>query len=127
MTSARGKTSAPVRKMPIKTATVNLEGEYEGWWFKYRTNPRLGPLTEALKKVQQADEDDPQSSAVAIDGMYETMEVVLVDWNFVDEDGAELTPDITGLKALPSELIALMFEPVNKGVQQAPLENSSDS
>lgn len=69
-------TVEPARKMPIKVRTIHLHGEYEGWWFEARTNPKLS----AFSDVASGD----------FDRMVGGLSKIIRRWNFVDEEGLPL-------------------------------------
>lgn len=122
---SNGHTPSAPRRMPIKTRRVDLDAEYEGWWWEFRTNPPLGRWAEGVRLATSYDEADPGSSANAVDGMLKVLEVVLVDWNFVDEDGNALPKDREGLDRLPMEIMTAMFSKVNESINEAPLVSSN--
>lgn len=64
------------RKMPVRTQRIELAGEFEGWDFTGRINPKMSTL-------------DDISSGIFRRITAGLAEVVL-DWNFVDENGAPL-------------------------------------
>ncbi len=64
------------RKLPIKTKLIQLEGDYAGWEFTARVNPRLN----SLGKLQSG----------RFDGICEGVADTIIGWNFVDEDGEAL-------------------------------------
>jgi hypothetical protein len=124
-TAVNGKTAATARKMPIKTRRITLTEEgYEGWWVDYRTNPPLGRWGRGVSKAMSFSEDDPASSMNTIEGMLDVLELTLVEWNFVDEEGNDLPKTREGLDRLPQELLNAIFAQVNEGVSEAPLETN---
>lgn len=66
------------RKLPVRTAHVELADEWEGWSFTARTNPTMGTLDDLTCGVFSR----------VIDGLAATV----LEWNFVDEEGQPL-PD----------------------------------
>ena len=64
------------RRMPVRTTRIELDGDYEGWWVEMRTNPPLAAF------------DELNSGDFA--RMRKTLASLIVDWNFVDEEGEPL-------------------------------------
>lgn len=64
------------RKMPVKMQRIELTGDYEGWEFTGRTNPKMATLDDISSGVFRR----------ITGGLAE----VVIDWNFVDEQGAAL-------------------------------------
>ena len=120
MTTKKGKG----RKLPVRRARAELEGDYEGWWFEYRQNPPLGPYSEGLKRTLAFDEDNPASVAESTQGMLMVLNTVLLAWNFLDEAGEDLPLVYESLEKLPLELILEVFTKVNEATQEAPLAGS---
>lgn len=77
------------RKMPVRTRTIALSGDWEGWEFEARTNPTMGTL---------GDLSSGQFERI-ITGLANTVK----GWNFVDEDGQPL-PNPAVIKE-PTEVI----------------------
>ena len=67
---------ANTRKMPVKTQLIELTGEYEGWSFTGRTNPKMSTLDDISSGVFRR--------------ISEGLAEVVLDWNFVDEEGNPL-------------------------------------
>lgn len=66
-----------IRKMPVKIDKVNLTGDYEGWWFVARLNPKMELFNMLMRGTY--------------DGMVTVLsELTVGEWNFVDEDGQAL-------------------------------------
>lgn len=71
------------RAMPVKTARLDLGGDYEGWWFTARTNPKMSLF------------------GMLMGGTYNGMvtalgELAVGEWNFVDEEGEAMAqPHLT--------------------------------
>lgn len=64
------------RKMPVRTREIHLNDEWEGWSFTARVNPPMGIISDM--------------SSGEIDLITESIAKIIVDWNFVDEDGNPL-------------------------------------
>jgi hypothetical protein len=79
------------RKLPIKTRDIELTGDYEGWHFTARTNPPMRVLTDL--------------SSGDLNLITEALGGVIVDWNFVDEEGkAMANPSPEAVRELPVDL-----------------------
>lgn len=64
------------RKAPVKSALLELHGDYEGWHFKARTNPKL----KSFSLIASGN----------VDKIREGLAQIVLEWDFVDEDGAPL-------------------------------------
>jgi hypothetical protein len=64
------------RKMPVRTKEIHLNDEWEGWSFTARTNPPMGIITEM--------------SSGEVELITQSIAKVIIDWNFVDEEGNSL-------------------------------------
>ena len=111
----------PDRRMPVKSVKVSLEGDYAGWWLDCRINPPFGLFVDALVALQNVDSQNPESQ---INAMYDLLELLMVDWNFVDCEGKALPINREGLKSLPIDLLALCCQTVQEAVTQVPLAPS---
>jgi hypothetical protein len=78
-----------LRKMPIRTARVQLEGDYADFSLEMRSNPPLRVFTEI-----QANADFPT--------LRNLMTELIVDWDFVDDQGAAIP--VGDLEAIPIDL-----------------------
>lgn len=99
-----------VRRMPVKTQRIELDGEYTGWWFTVRTNVPWS----VLERMQKA---EGQLSVVR-----ETLgDVICGEWNFVDEAGNALpAPNAEVLLALPYDLLMTMTNRFNAALGTLP-------
>ena len=79
----------PLRRMPIRTARVQLEGDYADFSLVMRANPPLRVFTDI-----QANQDFPTLRTI--------MGELIVDWDFVDDQG-EVIP-VGDLEAIPIDL-----------------------
>lgn len=116
---------AQKRKLPVKRVEVQLTGDYEGWHFAYRQNPPMGPYLERMAALQSMDQSDETSVVRAMDGMYGVLDLMLIDWNFVDEEGEDMAPTLESLRQLPMDLIQEMFSQMKGAVTEAPLASSA--
>lgn len=90
----------PIRRMPVKTRRVDLDGEFEGWWAVLRTNAPFG-LFLALSELQGAGEDGVQAFAALAD----LLPKLITEWNFVDEAGEPIPCDKDGMRRIPTDLL----------------------
>lgn len=65
-----------LRKMPVKTRQIELDGDFAGWEFTARTNPSIA----VLEKLQSG------KFGMICEALGETV----LAWNFVDEEGEAL-------------------------------------
>lgn len=79
----------PLRRMPIRTARVQLEGDYADFSLKMRSNPPLRVFTEI-----QANADFPTLRSLITE--------LIVDWDFVDDQGVAIP--VGDLQAIPIDL-----------------------
>jgi hypothetical protein len=95
------------RKLPVKRQETSLDGDYEGWKFTFITNPPMG----ILRRITSGELDDI---------MFGVGEMV-VDWNFVDEEGEPLgDPSPKTMDLLPIDLLVLMAQEIAEKVGQVP-------
>lgn len=64
------------RKLPVKIEKIELEDEWEGWWFVGRVNPKMQVFGKMMTGVY--------------DDMVDSLADLLIEWNFVDENGGEM-------------------------------------
>jgi len=64
------------RKLPVKTKKIELKDEFDGWYFTARMNPPLGVFFDIASGDLQR--------------IMKGITRILIDWNFVDEEGAAL-------------------------------------
>jgi hypothetical protein len=109
-------------KLPIKTKTFLVTGEYEGWQFEARVNPPIGLFLEKIEALQTSDTSNPAKVAPAV---YDLLNLVVIKWNFKDESGNELPAGVDGLKRLPFDLLLLMCEAIKGEAFTVPLAPGS--
>ena len=79
------------RMLPIRKATLELDGDYEGWSCTVRKNPPLRIFSD----LQSGD----------FDRITEGLTLVILDWNFVDEAGKKMAdPSLETVGLLPFDL-----------------------
>ena len=74
------------RKAPVRTARVELTGDYEGWWFDARINPRMSTFTLV--------------TSGEIDKLIDGLAQLLMAWNYVDEEGDPLPQPYNNAEAV---------------------------
>jgi len=80
------------RKMVVRTSELHLDGDYEGWSFVAKMNPKMKVL-ESL-------------STEGIANTIKGLSGILISWNFVDEEGNELAPPgVETIGELTSDLV----------------------
>jgi hypothetical protein len=95
------------RKAVIKTRKIELDGEWEGWWFICRTNPPMSSIADLLSGN--------------IDRMIESCKGIIKEWNFVDEEGNPLPPPQDGgVELVPSDLFQALSNAAGSAPFQAP-------
>lgn len=100
----------PIRKMPIKTRRVTLDGEYEGWWADMRTNAPFG-LFLALSELQAAGDEGVRAFAE----LANLLPRLIQRWNFVDEAGAPIPCDAAGMRLIPTDLLMALVGKLGEG------------
>lgn len=105
----------PRRRMPVKTRRVELTGEYEGWWAVVRTNAPFS-LFVGLASVGDADGTGALTAMVSV---YENLAKIVLDWNFVDEDGEPLPCDKRGFEAIGGDLLSALLGAVGQAREEA--------
>lgn len=113
------------RTMPIKTFRLELDGDYQDWWLSIRTNPPVGILLDAIVAFQQAQTEDSEDMRLIMPPLYRMLELVVQEWNFVDEKGKELPATLEGLRKLPIDLIITLADKVQEVVVGLPLASSA--
>lgn len=83
------------KPMPVRTKTIELTGDYEGWEFEARLNPPLSVFGDLASgefvKIAPA------------------LSKVVRSWNFIDEDGVPMpNPTMDLINELPLELVTEM-------------------
>lgn len=104
-------------ELPLRTALLKFEGEYEGAEMRCRLDV---PLSLYLEMQALSDSQDPEKVAEA---MRTFGDKVLIETN-VSIGGKEITPDGDGLLTLPMVFIAKVFEAWSGAIedeQTAPL------
>jgi len=110
------------RKMPVRIATFQLDGDFEGWEFTARTNPPV----KLLRTLTAGD----------IGGIIDALSQMVLGWNFVDEEGEaipapnsliesdgsqkEMVSTDESLGLVPIDLLTLMAEQIASKIGEVP-------
>lgn len=97
------------RRMPVRTKRIDLDGDFDGWWFEVRTNVPAGTLL----KLQGMQEDE----SAALDNLAHVLDFIagiVIAWNFVDEYGADIPVCRAGCEQLPPELVQVCMGAFNE-------------
>lgn len=128
-----------VKKMPVKTRRVNLEGDLDGFWIDWRTSMTVETFERLEQVVSDMDDEikegEPESiKQVAgtikgqVDGLREMFELLadsLSAWNLTDERGNALSLDVEGFKKIPIVYLRDVFATFTEGLGSLPKENSA--
>jgi len=109
-------------KLPVRTVRFNLKGDYEGWWMDMRTNPPMGPFLDAIVGLNKADKDKVEE---ILPPMFALLELVLVDWNAVNEEGDPLAKGLEGLKQLPVDMLTILANNIAEQVTLPKVSNGT--
>ena len=85
---------AAMRRMPVRTIRVELEGDYADFALTMRSNPPLRVFTE-----MQDNSDFPK--------LRDMVRSLIVDWDFVDDDGQAIPAG--DIDALPLDLFGMLI------------------
>ena len=113
------------RRVIVKAKTVDLSGEYSGWWVRFRTNPPLGVWMEAMNLISSYDDEDPSTLNNSFKGMVRMLSSLVLDWNIADEEGQYVPITDDGIMKLPLDILGEVFQRVNSEISAVPLVNSS--
>lgn len=114
------------RTMPIKTARIELRGEYEGWWVDVRTNAPVGLLLDAMVAFQTAQAETPEDIQKIGPPLYDMLDITVHKWNFVDETGKDLPANREGIKRIGLDLLILLASQVPEVIVGLPLASSEE-
>lgn len=93
------------RRMPVRTATVELAGDFEGWTATMRVNPKMRTLDDL-----RSGDDVRLRAAVAS---------LVVDWNFVDEEGEPLPAARDGgIDECTDELLGELIDAYGRKIEE---------
>jgi len=106
------------RKLPVRTKTVELDGDYAGWEMTVRLNVPFGDFVENLGKLQSA---KTNKLSDILPPMYRLLELLISQWNFVDEKGNAIPVTKEGFAKLPMDLVTIAISKATEVVGQVPL------
>jgi hypothetical protein len=83
-----------IRKMPVKARVIELDDEWLGWSFTARMNPPVRIFEDIISG----------EFARITDGLA----LIIIDWNFVDEEGVALPKPTRDIIAshVPTDLLS---------------------
>ena len=110
--------------MPVKTARLELRGEWKGWWVDIRINAPVGLLLDAMIAFQTAQAETPEDIQKVGPPLYDMLELTIHRWNFVDDQGKDLPANREGIKRIGLDLLVLLASEVPGVVVSLPLASS---
>jgi len=111
-------------KLPIRTQTFLLDGDYVGFEFEARVNPPWGEFIDKIEAIEKADQNQPQE---VLARLYDLVRVIAVSWNFVDEVGKTIPLSPAGLRKIPLELLQMIILRAREVIERVPLAPSGGS
>lgn len=116
--------SKPKRTMPIRKVEVELGGEWEGWKITVRKSVPFGQLIDSITVLE--DSDGTRSREV-INAIFSILNLLIVDWNYVDTEGNSIPVGRVGWAALDYELLMLTVRSAQKAVTTLPFSEGDSS
>ena len=110
--------------MPIRTVQVDLGGSWEGWNITVRKSVAFGKLIDSLTVLEKS---DGQNSSEVIEAIYALLELLIVDWNYVDTEGEPLVAGRAGYASCDYELLMLTVRKAQEAVTQIPFQEGENS
>ncbi|KKN51417.1 hypothetical protein LCGC14_0623140 [marine sediment metagenome] len=117
-----------VRKLPTRYERLELDEEFEGWWFEGLVSVPMGRLAELLEHASVLDSPEavqaakPAQIGAALLALVNHMRFSTREWNFVDENGQSLPlDDEESWKQLPMDLVTGMVAKLMRAIQKPPL------
>lgn len=99
--------SSPVRRMPVRTCKIKLDGDFVGFELVMRLNPKL----RVIKDMASGD----------MDALTAALGEVILQWNFPDEQGEPMPPPSQEtIEELPIDLITLIAERYQQEINKLP-------
>ena len=99
-------------RMPVKTRTVFLEGDYAGFSATIRTNAPFG-LFLTLSELQAG--DDNLAGVRAFGELIRLLPQLVLAWDVCDEDGNPIPCDADGFRRVPAELLMALVGKLGDG------------
>ena len=100
-------------RMPVKTRTVFLDGDYAGFSATIRTNAPFG-LFLTLSELQ-AGGDDNMAGVRAFGELIRLLPQLVLSWNVCDEEGVAIPCDADGMRQVPAELLMALVGKLGGG------------
>lgn len=88
-------------RMPVRTRVIEMDGDYAGFQATMRVNVSMQTLTELS----------------TTDDLYSVVVNLVTGWNFADEAGEPIAPDVNGLRSLPIELFQMLQRRYSEALQ----------
>jgi len=106
------------RKLPVKVERFDLNGDYAGWYFEGRVNPPWGQFIDKIVAVEKADQTNPEE---VLDRLYDLIEMLATDWNYVDEKGKAIPFNRKGFRLVPLDLLHITIKKAREAIEKVPL------
>jgi len=92
------------RRLPVKTARVELDGDYAGFYAVARLNMPCRFFMEL-------------SAAENMAQRQEIWAPYILEWNILDDDGADLPVSAESLAALPLDMFRMLIDKINEAME----------
>jgi len=112
------------RTMPIRTAEVDLGGQWEGWTITVRKSVPFGKLIDSLTVLENS---DGQKSGEVIQAIFDLLDLLIVDWNYVDTEGNPIVVGRDGFASCDYELLMLTVRKAQEAVTTIPFQEGEIS
>lgn len=89
-------------RMPVKTRTVYLDGDYAGFSAVVRTNAPFG-IFLAMSEMQAG--GDEMAGVRAFGELIRLLPQLVLSWDVCDEEGQPIPCDADGMRRVPAELL----------------------
>lgn len=99
-------------RMPVKTRTVFLDGDYAGFSATIRTNAPFG-LFLTISELQAG--EDSLGGVRAFGELIRILPKLVIAWDVCDEDGVAIPCDERGFRAVPAELLMALIGKLGEG------------
>ena len=124
------------RRMPVRTRTAQLDGEWQGWEVTVRTSVPFGKYSAAVGRLtafaaitkEQLEVMAPEQIAEvteSIKSYIDLVEMLAISWNYVDEAGDPIPCNREGVESLPFALLISTFAASRRVIEESPTVGSS--
>lgn len=104
------------RKLPVRTVRVDLDGDYQGWWFDAKDDFSAKEYYAELGVVASI-RDAKATPSEVYESIYRVVKRGLLtrngrpvgEWNFVDEEGEPVPLTLEAVDSLPTNLLWATF------------------